>query len=142
LPTARATGSYRPSQKVKSVKFGRMDETFATLEELARTKNLLPAEQLLMSACHSIDPFLVSPISDDSAAKLFTGLFFANRGEYSLQLAIYIATKLFEISSVPKLWDVSTSVKRKTPPRSLSRLATSADTLVTNSGRTFRILCS
>jgi hypothetical protein len=89
-----------------------MEQALATLDGLAKSKNLMSAEHLLMSACRALDPFLVAPMTDDCASKLFTGLlglFLANRGEYSLPCAIYIATKiatLFEISSVPKLWDL------------------------------------
>jgi hypothetical protein len=89
-----------------------MEAVIATLTDLGKHKTFVSAEESLMKACHSLDPFLTANLPDSDAMRIFPALldlFLCNKGEYSLQCAIYIAStlvKLFEVSSVPKLWDV------------------------------------
>lgn len=89
-----------------------MEAILDKINELGQHKNLIPAEQVIMTTIREIDPFLKKSISDDLADKLFSALlslYSINKGEISMQCGIYIASKiirLFEISQVPKFWDI------------------------------------
>ncbi|OHS96824.1 hypothetical protein TRFO_09710 [Tritrichomonas foetus] len=99
-----------------------MEEIIQKIEDLSKSKNLVNAEQVIMSTVHDVDPILKQPISDNLADKLFTALlalFTINKGGFSLQCGTYIATKLvrlLELSQSPKFWDViSMSIECNTP---------------------------
>ncbi|KAK8894253.1 hypothetical protein M9Y10_022688 [Tritrichomonas musculus] len=99
-----------------------MEEIINKINELSKSKNLVPAEQVMMTTVHEIDPYLSLSISDDLALKLFdalVSLFHVNKGEFSFQCSIYIASKivrLFELNKEPKFWDIiNMSIECATP---------------------------
>ena len=102
-----------------------MEAEIAKLETLGKSKKLMPAEQVLMSACHDIDKFLTSGLDGEITERIFRALLSllgANQGEYSLQCALYIAAKivkLFALSTNLKFWDVINAAIAQNSPTAI-----------------------
>ena len=79
-----------------------MEEIIKRAVELGNSK-LVPAEQVIMTSCHDIDEYIVPGISGGDAQNILNALlslFGANKGEYSVQCALYVATKVTKLFNV------------------------------------------
>lgn len=89
-----------------------MDAILEQISVYGESQHLVPAEQLIMLELHKLDPFLVAPLSEeiiDFIESKLIALFRVNGGDFSIQCAMFIASKLsklYQISTTPKLWDI------------------------------------
>ena len=89
-----------------------LHEVLQEIERLGQSRRLIPAEQVIMSALLSLDPFLAPGLTDEALSEIqakLLQLYNANQSEFSIQCSLFIASKLlvtYQLSKNPQVWDL------------------------------------
>ena len=72
-----------------------LHEVLQEIERLGQSRRLIPAEQVIMSALLSLDPFLAPGLTDEALSEIqakLLQLYNANQSEFSIQCSLFIAS--------------------------------------------------
>lgn len=89
-----------------------MDEIIDKIGELGQRKQIPSPELIIMTTLYELDPYLEGDLENDTLDRIQSnlfGLFSINEGDFSIQCAMFIASKLLKVftkSKTSKLWEM------------------------------------